>query len=185
MLTNPWAASSPNVTVRSTLDLNATRQTEVLAFAFNACKIDGHCLGWLPRKAYVGSHEAGRMICCHNNNDLVGYMIFGFDLYDMRVYHTWVRRDARLILHGRAMVEHCNALAFQKGAANIALWCAEDLPANIFWGALGFINTNWRWGKAKKPRRHLGWQRPVYDPRRDELILASARSPATASAARS
>jgi hypothetical protein len=81
-----------------------------------------------------------------------------------KIYMTWVRPDARMILHGRALVDAIEKAAASERCGLISLWCAEDLSANIFWRAIGFTNTNWRYGRGLKPRRHLLWRRRIITP---------------------
>lgn len=133
--------------------------------AYSASRIDGQAIGWLPRQAYDQAHQQNRMISCTNNDDLVGFAVFGCSHSDLRIYQIWVRRDARMLIHGRSIIDHLNDKAWPTNLTRLGLWCAIDLAANLFWKALGFINTNWRWGKAKKARKHLQWTKPIQDPR--------------------
>lgn len=94
-----------------TLQLTDNRQLELLAFAYSASRIDGHAIGWLPRTAYVQAHDSGRMLACYNNEDLVGFVIFGHSLTETRVYQIWVRRDARMLVHGRSLIDRLNQVA--------------------------------------------------------------------------
>lgn len=40
-------------------------------------------------------------------------------------------------------------------------WCAQDLPANNFWEAVGFQAMAWRTGSRTKQRPHIWWCRRV------------------------
>ncbi len=153
-----------NVEVKVTRDLQPWQQREFLLFAAKACRIDGECLGWLPFEAYETRHAEGRILAVYNNDDLVGYVLWFNNANVMHIYHTWVRNDARIMVHGRALCstleEHCIDLACDR----IELWCAVDLAANLFWSAIGFEKITWRWGRAKKSRRHYLWRRHVVAP---------------------
>lgn len=144
--------------VVSTLDLPSRLQTELLTFATSSSRIDGHCIGWLPTAAYVGAHEQGRIVACYNNSDLVGYIIWGANNGIIRCFIVWVRRDARLLIHGKALVSAIRDKGLHRNCNRIELWCAFDLAANLFWAALGFSKITWRWGRAKKARRHWLWR---------------------------
>jgi GNAT superfamily N-acetyltransferase len=149
------------VVTRRSLSLQPYQLDEVLKIAYHSCVIDGMCLGWVTREAFNGMHAQGRMVTCWNNGDCVGYVVWGVSAGTCRIFLTWVRRDARLILHGRALVDHVEAIARARGAVRIDLFCAQDLAANVFWRAIGFDQLGWRWGKAKKARRHWLWRRAV------------------------
>lgn len=153
----------PGVEVIPTLELTQRLQLEILTFATSSTRIDGHCIGWLPTAAYVGAHEQGRIVACYNNQDLVGYILWGANNGIIRCFIVWVRRDARLILHGRALVDAIRGIGRSKRCSRIELWCAVDLAANYFWAALGFAKVCWRWGRAKRGRRHWLWRMPIND----------------------
>jgi GNAT superfamily N-acetyltransferase len=153
--------ATPPVEVWKTLDLPERKQLELLAFAIGSTRIDGHCIGWLPAAAYVGAHNQGRMVACYNNDDLVGYILWGANNGIIRCFIVWVRRDARLLLHGRALVDAIKQEGARRGCCRVELWCAVDLAANLFWQALGFTQVCWRWGRAKRGRRHWLWRLPI------------------------
>lgn len=186
MSTNqPTRLLTPGIEVVKTLDLDARRQTELLAFAVGSTRIDGQCIGWLPTAAYVGAHEQGRIIACYNNADLVGYILWGANNGVIRCFVVWVRRDARLLVHGKALVSAIGDEGLRRGCSRIELWCAIDLAANLFWAALGFERICWRWGKAKRARKHWLWRhrlsRPDEPLSRDELLPSAAPVQTTAS----
>lgn len=171
---------TPGVQVLKTLELSQRLQTEFLAFAIGSTRLDGQCIGWLPTAAYVGAHEQGRCIACYNNADLVGYILWGANNGIIRCFVVWVRRDARLVIHGKALVTAIGNEGLRRGCTRIELWCAVDLAANLFWQALGFENVCWRWGKAKKARRHYLWRHRISE--HGQQRLPDAPPPSTAPA---
>ena len=150
--------TSRGIHVVKTLDLTPRQQTELLSFATSSTRIDGQCIGWLPTAAYVGAHEQGRIVACYNNGDLVGYILWGANNGIIRCFIVWVRRDARLMVHGRALVDAIADEGRRRNCTRCELWCAIDLAANLFWAALGFSRITWRWGRARKPRKHWLWR---------------------------
>jgi hypothetical protein len=40
-------------------------------------------------------------------------------------------------------------------------WCAQDIDANRFWEAMGFVPLAFRAGSAKKARVHIFWQKRI------------------------
>ncbi len=144
--------------------LREPQLTAALAFAATASKLDGDALGWIPRGAIAGAAAQNRLLVCKNNDDLVGFIIWANGRDSLDIYYTWVRHDARLLLHGAALVEHAKKKAARYGRNRIELWCARTLPANLFWEALHFQPITWRWGRAKNPRRHWLWRLPLAPP---------------------
>jgi len=158
------SSSHDNVKVEQTNELQPWKWAEARSFMLSACRVDGECLGWLPTAAYDARHEEGRIHVVYNNDDLVGYVLWAPSGADLRIHHTWVRKDARLILHGRALVDRVNKEGWLRGLHQIGLWCAIDLAANLFWNALGFTRGVWRWGRAKRGRKHWQWTRLIVHP---------------------
>jgi hypothetical protein len=47
------------------------------------------------------------------------------------------------------------------GCKLFCLWCAQDIRANYFWEAIGFVPLAFRTGSASKQRIHIFWQRRI------------------------
>jgi hypothetical protein len=47
------------------------------------------------------------------------------------------------------------------GCKLFCCWCAQDLPANRFWEAMGFVPIAYRAGSEKKRRVHIFWQKRI------------------------
>src|SRR5690606_16034519 len=47
------------------------------------------------------------------------------------------------------------------GCKLFCCWCAQDLEANRFWDAMGFVPLAFRAGSEKKARIHIFWQRRI------------------------
>lgn len=159
--------STPDTLVCTlTANLPEPRVREVILQCDHATRLDGHAIGWMPFVAWEKRHAWGDLLALHRNDDLVGWCMMSkvSGYQELRCLQIWVRPDARMIEHGRALVDELNRLAWDRGAIVLRLWCAEDLPANLFWKQLGFRYRGWRWGKAKKGRRHALWMRRVVDP---------------------
>jgi hypothetical protein len=127
----------------------------------SACRLDGDALGWLPTPAYEQRHAMGQIHTIWRNDDCVGYCLWADVGRILHIYSCWIRRDARMIEHGRRLVQKVEGAARARGCESIKLWCAEDLPANSFWAQLMFRPLNWRHGGLVKGRRHIQWRRPV------------------------
>lgn len=156
-----------SIQVVSSLDLHQAEQRVLLRLMAHAHHTDGHAIGFIPLCGLERGHHAGQVIACKNNDEIVGYSMFGWNDRQLRIYQMWVRPDARLILHGRAMSDLLCSHAASCRRSAVALWCAEDLPANLFWSACGFRYINWRHGQNRSGRRHYQWWRPT---RRSSLI---------------
>jgi ribosomal protein S18 acetylase RimI-like enzyme len=102
--------------------------------------------------------------------DLAGYII-SRDRYLKRdelgvIYQLCVSPSAHRKLIGAALVK----AAFERSAYGcrlFCLWCAQDLEANRFWEAMGFVPIAFRAGSGKRRRVHIFWERRV---RADDVV---------------
>lgn len=153
-------ATMSGLFVGRTSDLPSRQQQEAVDMAVHALQVDGHALGFLPVAAYWQANDAGRLLVLYNNGDAVGQLVWGMRSDTVQVYQIWVRHDARQILHGRALIDSLEDLLAPARPLRICLWCAEDLPANLFWQALGFHVVSWRHSPRRTSgRKHLFWRR--------------------------
>lgn len=150
-----------NITVQEIGALRSDVARDALKFAISASRVDAYSIGWLPTQAYHDAQRANRLIYCYNNNDLVGYLLYGQPIGMMQVYQIWVRRDARMLVHGRSLIEALERLGRKKRAHQTMLWCALDLEANRFWRALSFRAISWRHSRHLRGRRHALWVKPL------------------------
>jgi len=146
-----------------TRDLDRRQQREALLFCYSGSKLDANSIGWLPHAAYDNRHDRGEILTLHRNDDLVGFVLMSrpSPYGELRCLQIWVRRDARMILHGRTLINKLEEIGRLRHCSCLRLWCAQDLAANLFWELLGFKKRGWRWGPAKVPRRHNLWWRVI------------------------
>ena len=129
----------------------------------------------------VNSEEAGSSVHCspgtaHSGGSPVGYCI-GVDKYFKRedvgvIYHMNVVPERRRGLVAAALLR----AQFDRSAYGVKLyccWCAQDLSANRFWEAMGFVPLAFRTGSRKSswkgedgarhkgPRTHIFWQKRI------------------------
>jgi len=150
------------VVVRPTHEMGEAELSASLFFCRSGSKEDAHAVGWIPAAAYRGATLQRRLLICYNNDDRVGYCLWKQRYDEICIYQIWVRNDARLILHGRALCDFLDNMPLERPARHVRLWCAEDLAANIFWKALGFNYHGWRHGpKRTSKRKHFLWIRPI------------------------
>ena len=150
-------------------ELPTRRRREVVLIAGKAVREDAHCIGWMPWQFYEHHDEHGRLITVIRDGDVVGFCCWDLERLSgqAQCMQVWVRKDARMIEHGRALVDRVNRDAWRLGARSLRLWCAEDLDANRFWRALGFNAETMRNGKgnilspdrSRPIRRHILWSR--------------------------
>lgn len=143
--------------------LSASAIAELKKLWHHSVATDSHAIGWLPTRVFDVRHEAGDMTVLYKNTDCVGYVMASPSRSRavMKLYQIWVRPDARIITHGKELVAHIVERCITHRCYQIEAWVAEDLPANLFWRAIGFTQNNWRHGRGKISRKHWRWTLPT------------------------
>ena len=154
------------------------------AFIDGLQKASSKNVGFLRAKALQGKIAAGHVLvawadcspqvrpCLSEDEDTggspmplpLGYCI-GNDKYMKRedvgiIYQLNVAPGARRKLIGATLIQ----ALFERSAYGCRLfccWCAQDIEANHFWEALGFIPLAFRAGSRGKQRVHIFWQRRI------------------------
>ena len=164
-----------------------------VAFIDKLQKLHNHAVGWMPTASLEQKIRAGNVIVAeenysvgvvaHHSDDAatgtvgeythptkaVGYCI-GHDQYFKRddvgiVYQMNVEPGKQRGLIGAALLKNM----FERSAYGCKLfccWCAQDLAANKFWEAMGFVPLAYRAGGESKgkegsPRIHIFWQKRI------------------------
>lgn len=147
------------IAVRSYTNLSQRQKTELRTIWLHATATDTHAIGWLPAAAYDARAQTNDLITIENNGDCVGWSMTGHSKHRgiLKLYQIWVRPDARILEHGRALIAELRRIGGRKFCYQIEAWVAEDLPANLFWHAIGFTRSVWRYGRGPRPRKHWLW----------------------------
>lgn len=137
-------------------------------------------VGFLPTVAIREYFDRSQIWVARENGDPCGYLLFGshrhvrpvYDMGTMKIIQACVQYDARRVAHATRLVQALELKAVQDGYERIALWCAEDLEANVFWRSMGFSNCGTRIGgtSRKKPRIHNRWIKALPDPPQMQLF---------------
>jgi ribosomal protein S18 acetylase RimI-like enzyme len=155
--------ASSDLITKTSLQLNSPSARELLNQWLAASRKDARSIGWLPTSAFYTRCAEDGVVVCYRNADLVGWAMTGVSQARlvMKVYQIWVRPDARIVEHGRALMDHVYTKAAAASCFQVEAWVAEDLEANMFWSAIGFMRLNWRWGRRTSTRRIFRWVTPV------------------------
>jgi hypothetical protein len=130
-------------------------------------KMHGHMVGWMPAKQLEGKIAAGHIVVAEEAampHAPLGYCI-SQDQYKGRddvgvIYQLNVLPLRQRHLIGATLVKS----AFDRAAYGcrlFCLWCAQDIAANFFWEAIGFVPLAFRTGSRSKQRTHIFWQRRI------------------------
>ena len=128
-------------------------------------RANSKALGFMPRGTLVGKMIRGELLVAEDaSGAFVGYVVGG-DRYHKRedvgvVYQLAVVPGRRRGAVGATLLKKMFE-RWARGCRLCCCWCAQDLEANRFWEALGFVPLAYRAGSSGKKRVHIFWQRRV------------------------
>lgn len=148
-----------DIVVASTNQLSSTKCSELRKLWVHGVQNDSHAVGWLPTGVFDARAKSNEVTAVYRENELVGWCLRGRSSARrvLKIYQIWVRPDARIIEHGRALITDLVTIAQRHKDTYLEAWVAEDLPANLFWHAIGFTRTVWRWGRGERLRKIWRW----------------------------
>jgi hypothetical protein len=168
--------------------VNVTIRAGVLGdvpFLDSLQKLHTKQVGWMPTKLFEGKIAAGQVLIAEEkfgvedtaacpstpnsklttpNSSPLGYLI-AQDQYFKRddvgiIYQMNVLPGRQRGLIGASLLK----AQFERSAYGCKLyccWCAQDIAANRFWEAMGFVPLAFRAGSEKKSRVHIFWQKRI------------------------
>jgi hypothetical protein len=129
-------------------------------------KKHGRALGFFPRAQMEGYVRNQWVLIAQDvgSGEVLGYCA-SRDRYLKRdelgiIYQLCVASGVQRKLVGAALVRE----VFERSAYGCRLyccWCAQDLAANHFWEAMGFVPIAFRAGSSGKKRVHIFWQKRI------------------------
>src|SRR4051812_47016873 len=128
-------------------------------------KLHAKQVGFMPRGQLEGKIKAREVIVAENSRgERVGYCI-GTDRYFKHddvgiIYQLNVAPGKQRGFVGATLLR----AMFDRAAYGCKLfccWCAQDIEANRFWEAMGFVPLAFRAGSEKKSRVHIFWQKRI------------------------
>jgi len=154
-----------DIKIASTFELKTQKIAELRKLWIQGVERDTNAVGWLPTSVFDSRAQTGEVTACYRNEDLVGWLVRGESRARkvMKIYQIWVRPDARIIEHGKALVRNLSKKTSESRCHMMEAWVAEDLAANLFWKAIGFQRTVWRWGRGQSLRKIFRWVKMAED----------------------
>lgn len=129
-------------------------------------------IGFLPSPKLEEYQASGQLWVADENGEPCGFLVWGRGWPVLRVYQVCIQYDAQRRLHGAQLVGKLINKAEAEGYERISCWVADDIPANEFWQAMGFVKVAEREGGKKRGRKHIGWVYWVKAPVQGRLLEA-------------
>jgi len=131
---------------------------------------EGFSIGFVPRQAYEGAItgvKAGkrwsdvctdRLWVVEENGDDVGFLLASFG-NEASVQQIAIQEDARLLTRGKALLSAFEDESLRRGIEVMRAGCANDLPSNAFWEAMGYrawgVRKGIHFGTKKRSKRDV------------------------------
>jgi GNAT superfamily N-acetyltransferase len=157
-----------------------------LAFIDRLQKMHSKMVGWMPTKQLEGKIAAGHVLVAEEVGSrqravgsseapppptayslpptAIGYAI-ARDQYFKRDDVGIIYQLNVVPTHQRGLIgAHLLKAVFERAAYGCRLfccWCAQDIAANRFWEAMGFVPLAFRAGSRDKDRVHIFWQKRI------------------------
>lgn len=135
-----------------------------VAFMDSLQKMHTKQVGWMPTGQLEGHVAKGHVLVAEAVSERLGYCI-AVDKYFKRedtgiVYQMNVKPGSQRGYVG-AMLLKAMFERWPWGVRLCCCWCAQDIAANHFWEAMGFVPLAFRTGSAKRSRVHIFWQKRI------------------------
>lgn len=143
----------------------------MLRYVLELARKNTEALGFIPAPKLEQYAAAGQLWMAYENDDPCGYLVFGAGWPVLRIYQACIQYDARRREHGLALLRRLIAYAIAHGYEAISCWCADDLEANAFWQAAGFVWAGQREGGRRRGSKHNRWVLWLPHPRQGILPL--------------
>ncbi len=139
----------------------ADERNESLRFILSEARHGTKSIGFIPQRGLERAIDLGRVGVLRNNDDRVGFCVWGGSCTTQRIFQIWVREDARLIMHGRELLSNVERFGMAAGRVRIRLWCLDDLPSTLFWQAMQFQRVSSRVRSVRRSRTQSQWERAI------------------------
>jgi len=148
-----------DIQIASTNQLSSPQFAELRKLWVHGVQKDTNAVGWLPTSVFDSRAATNDVNAVYRDGELVGWSLSGESSARkvLKIYQIWVRPDARILEHGRALIDQLRTHSQTVHCLYLEAWVAEDLAANFFWDAIGFVRDVWRWGRGKSLRKIYRW----------------------------
>ena len=128
-------------------------------------KLHTRQVGWMPTKQFEGKVKLGHVLIAEDDAARPAGYCIGNDQYFKRddvgiIYQMNVAPGCQRGYVGATLLK----AMFERSAWGCKLfccWCAQDIAANRFWEAMGFVPLAFRAGSRKRDRIHIFWQKRI------------------------
>jgi hypothetical protein len=134
---------------------------EMLIYIDFLQKKNAEALSFYPKQVFEREKEKGRLFLGLLNGQPCGYIYVGAQNNAVKCHQVCIEYDARLKMHGAALVAAMEEYANQGNATCVSLRCGFDIDANKFWKALGYEVVAIVDGGVRRMRKINVWRKQL------------------------
>ncbi len=157
-------ASEATPETRHASDIRAATSAD-LAFVKHLANRNSNAIGFVPTAGLLNYLDAGCITITNENDAEAGYILarprVAGATYIRPIVQAAVCFDARRRRHALSLVNDLARAAFISGQLLLQCWCREELEANDFWRAAGFIAVARRHAGTGRGKPCILWRRPT------------------------
>jgi hypothetical protein len=136
-----------------------------LLFVKHLAARTSNAVGFVPTGGLLNYVAAGCVTITEENDDEAGYLLARPRVAGLPFIRPIVQAavcfDARRRRHALTLVDDLARAAFLSGQLLLQCWCREELEANDFWRAAGFIAVARRHSGTARRAACILWRRPL------------------------
>lgn len=144
-----------------------------LSYLLDLQRRHSNAIGFLPRAAFAADVDAGHVLLATENDDAAGYVLCRPPSrrtpHLVKIIQTAVSFDAMRRAHGLQLLERTATASRARGATIMQACVREDLDANAFFRAAGFVPVGIRTAATARAHPHVIWRRPLTEVPRRQL----------------
>lgn len=154
------------------LALPISERGSLIKFVLGESRRGFNEIGFIPKPRLCFEAARGNLCVLRGCDEYLGFCLRGPWKKTTHIHQIWMRADARRRLYATLLLAEVLADAPQTIVQTIALNCADDLDAMLFWPSLGFEALYVRYPTNCRRRRVTRFERRLLaDDRMDCLGL--------------
>lgn len=122
-------------------------------------------LGFVPRAAVIQRLKSHQVLIALENGEPAGFLLgataVSNALHIRPIYQAAVQMDAQRRRHGLELLDQLSTAALSHGQSMLQCFCRQELEANDFWRAAGFVKIALRDVNASRGEPCLLWRKPL------------------------
>lgn len=159
-----------NLKTTNALDVPIGERRSLIKFISGESRRGFESIGFIPKPRLCFEAARGNLCVLTACGEYLGFCLRGPWRKTTHIHQIWMRADARRRLYATLLLAEVLADAPQTVVERVALNCADDLDAMLFWPSLGFEAVHIRYPTNYRRRRVTRFERPLLADGREDCL---------------